>query len=127
MQVAQFLEKQTNKVLSVTYPGLSSHPQHELAKKQTTGFGGMITIYLKGGLKEANQFLSNLKIFTLAESLGGVESLIESPALMTHVSVPPKLREELGIKDNMVRFSCGVEDVEDLIDDIKHGLACIKN
>jgi len=96
-------------------------------KKQSKGFGGMITFYLKGGIKESRQFLSSLKIITLAESLGGVESLIEHPALMTHVSVPEKLREELGIKDNMIRISCGIEDVEDLINDIQNSLNTIKN
>jgi len=126
IQVANYLEK-NDKILSVTYPGLKSHPQHELSKKQSKGFGGMITFYLKGGIKESRQFLSSLKIITLAESLGGVESLIEHPALMTHVSVPEKLREELGIKDNMIRISCGIEDVEDLINDIQNSLNTIKN
>ncbi len=109
-------------VEKVIYPGLASHPQHELAKKQMHGFGGMITILLKGGLEESRRFLERCRIFALAESLGGVESLIEHPAIMTHASVPREQREQLGIADNLVRISVGVEDVEDLIDDLKQAL-----
>jgi cystathionine gamma-lyase len=119
--ISRYLEKHA-KVEKVIYPGLESHPQHEVAKKQMRGFGGMITFYVKGGLEEARKFLSNVKIFTLAESLGGVESLIESPALMTHFSVPQDKRKELGIDDNMVRVSCGIEDVEDLVADLEQAL-----
>jgi len=110
-------------VEKVIYPGLASHPQHELAKKQMNGFGGMITILLKGGLDESRRFLERCRIFALAESLGGVESLIEHPAIMTHASVPREQREELGIADNLVRLSVGVEEVEDLEEDLRHALA----
>ena len=114
------------KVARVTYPGLESHPQHEIAKKQMRDFGGMITIYIKGGLEQTNTFLKSVKIFTCAESLGGVESLIECPALMTHMSVPPEQRKILGIDDSLVRLSIGIEDAEDLIRDLDQALAKIK-
>ena len=114
------------KVEKVIYPGLESHPQHELAKKQMRDFGGMITIYLKGGIEQTRALLENVKVFTLAESLGGVESLIECPALMTHMSVPPEQRKVLGISDTLIRFSIGIEDVEDLLDDIKNALENVK-
>jgi cystathionine gamma-lyase len=117
MKIANWLEKHP-KVEKVIYPGLKSHPQHFIAKSQMTGFGGMITFFLKGGLKESNNFLKKVKVFTLAESLGGVESLIEHPAIMTHASIPKKVREELGIKDNLIRLSVGIEDCEDLINDL---------
>ncbi len=120
-KVAKFLEKHP-KVESVIYPGLKSHPQHGIAKKQMSGFGGMITFFIKGGLKEAKKFLSSVELFTLAESLGGVESLIEHPAIMTHASVPKKVREELGVKDTLIRISVGIEDVDDLIKDINQAL-----
>jgi cystathionine gamma-lyase len=118
--IAAYLEKHP-KVEKVIYPGLESHPQHEIAKKQMRGFGGMITFYLKGGMEESKKFLSNLHVMTLAESLGGVESLIECPAVMTHFSVPPEIRKELGIHDNMIRVSAGIEDIEDLLADFDHG------
>lgn len=121
MVIAKFLEKHA-KVEKVVYPGLESHPQHEIAKKQMRGFGGMITFYLKGGLEESRKFLSNLKVMTLAESLGGVESLIECPAVMTHGSVPAEVRKELGILDNMIRVSVGIEDIEDLVEDVEQAL-----
>jgi len=89
------------------------------------GFGGMITFYLKGGIEESRKFLSNLHVMTLAESLGGVESLIECPACMTHGSVPPDKRKELGIDDNMIRVSVGIEDIEDMLADLEHGLSKI--
>lgn len=117
-EVAKFLEKHP-KVEKVLYPGLKSHPQHKIAKKQTRGHGGMITFYIKGGLKESRKFLERVKIFALAESLGGVESLIEHPAIMTHASVPKKIREEIGLTDNLIRLSVGIENVEDLIADLK--------
>jgi len=120
--IAAYLEKHP-KVEKVIYPGLTSHPQHELAKKQMTGFGGMITFYLKGGLQESRTFLESLQIFTLAESLGGVESLIEHPAIMTHASIPAETRKELGIADNMIRVSCGVEDLTDLRNDLDQAFA----
>ena len=121
MEVAQFLEKHP-KVEKVLYPGLKSHPQHELAKEQMTGFGGMISIYLKGGLAESKAFLEKVKIFSLAESLGGVESLIEHPAIMTHASVPADIRKTLGIADNFIRLSVGIEDISDLIWDLEQAL-----
>jgi cystathionine gamma-lyase len=121
IEVAKFLEKHP-KVESVIYPGLKSHPQHDIAKKQMKGFGGMITFFIKGGLKESRAFLETVKLFTLAESLGGVESLIEHPAIMTHASIPKKVREELGIKDNLIRLSVGIEDVGDLIKDLEKAL-----
>lgn len=110
------------KVEKVIYPGLASHPQHELAKRQMCGFGGMITIYIKGGLDESRAMLEKTKLFACAESLGGVESLIEHPAIMTHASVPPEQRETLGISDNLVRLSVGIEGVDDLIADLDHAL-----
>jgi cystathionine gamma-lyase len=116
--IALFLEKHP-KVEKVIYPGLKSHAQHAIAKKQMRGFGGMITFFLKGGLKESKVFLEEVKLFALAESLGGVESLIEHPAIMTHASVPAKLREQLGIHDNLIRLSVGIEHVDDLLQDLK--------
>lgn len=124
-QIAHFLDKHP-KVQKVVYPGLPSHPQHEVAKRQMKGFGGMITFYLKGGLDESRVFLQSLKIFALAESLGAVESLAEHPALMTHASVPAENRRELGIDDNLVRLSVGIEEVEDLVADLSHALDAIK-
>ena len=104
----------------VYYPGLTSHPFHEIAKKQMSGFGGMVTFTFKSGKKEdAIKFLENLKVFTLAESLGGVESLANHPALMTHASIPEDKRKEVGISDDLVRLSVGVEDIEDLLADLE--------
>ena len=110
------------KIDNVIYPGLESHPQHELAKKQMNGFGGIISIELSGGLNASKTFLERTKIFTLAESLGGVESLIEHPALMTHASVPENIRKEIGISDGLIRLSVGIESIEDLIDDLNQAL-----
>ena len=124
LAVAKFLEGHS-KVDKVLYPGLKSHPQHNLAKKQMSGFGGMITFFLKGNLKQSKRFLERVKIFSLAESLGGVESLIEHPAIMTHASVPKEVREELGIFDNLIRLSVGIEDSDDLIADLKSALQTI--
>ncbi len=121
LKIAQFLEKHP-KVKMVIYPGLDSHPQHEIARKQMSGFGGIITFFIKGGLESARRFLEKVKIFSLAESLGGVESLIEHPAIMTHASLPKKVREKTGISDELIRISVGIENVEDLIDDIKEAL-----
>jgi cystathionine gamma-lyase len=121
MTIARFLEKHP-KVEKVIYPGLESHPQHAIAKKQMSGFGGMITFFIKGGLPEARSFLEKVKIFTLAESLGGVESLIEHPAIMTHASIPAETRKELGIHDNLIRVSVGIEDVKDLLGDLERAL-----
>jgi len=110
------------KIQNVIYPGLESHPQHQLAKKQMNGFGGIISIELSGGLEASKSFLEKTKIFSLAESLGGVESLIEHPALMTHASVPAEIRDKIGITDGLIRLSVGIESVEDLIDDIDQAL-----
>lgn len=118
MAIAKFLENHP-KVEKVIYPGLESHPQHALAKEQMHGFGGMITFHIKGGLESARKFLENVNIFSLAESLGGVESLIEHPAIMTHASVPAENRKALGIDDSLIRLSVGVEEIEDLINDLK--------
>jgi cystathionine gamma-lyase len=106
---------------NVIYPGLPSHPQHELAKKQMKGFGGMISV-LTGSKDKAAKILGRVKVFSLAESLGGVESLISHPASMTHASVPPERRAELGLRDDLLRLSCGVEDVGDLIADLEQAL-----
>lgn len=119
--VATFLEGHS-RVEKVIYPGLTSHPQHALAKEQMSGFGGMITFYIKGGMTESREFLEKVKIFALAESLGGVESLIEHPAIMTHASVPVENRKALGISDNLVRLSVGIEDLQDLLWDLEQAL-----
>ena len=111
------------KISKVIYPGLESHPQHELAKKQMNGFGGIISLEIKGGLEASKKFLERTKIFSLAESLGGVESLIEHPALMTHASVPKAVRDKIGISDGLIRLSVGIESIEDLIDDINQALS----
>jgi cystathionine gamma-lyase len=118
IKISTFLENHP-KVERVVYPGLKSHPQHELAKKQMKGFGGMITFFLKGGIAQSRRFLENLKIFALAESLGGVESLVDHPAIMTHASIPKEVREQLGIYDNLIRLSVGIEDSDDLIKDLE--------
>ncbi|MDZ4830043.1 MAG: PLP-dependent aspartate aminotransferase family protein [Phycisphaerae bacterium] len=127
MAIAEWLEGQ-KKIERVVYPGLRSHPQHSLAGMQMRldgrpAFGGMITMFLKGGLAESRRFLENVQIFALAESLGGVESLIEHPAIMTHASVPTENRAKLGISDTLVRLSVGIEQPEDLIADIERALA----
>jgi cystathionine gamma-lyase len=119
--LAEILERHPA-IESVIYPGLASHPHHELATRQMNGYGGMITARLKGGLAEAKRFLERCRIFALAESLGGVESLIEHPAIMTHASLPADVRQRLGISDNLVRLSVGVEDVEDLAADLRQAL-----
>jgi len=124
LKLAHFLESHS-KVERVIYPGLASHPGHKLAQRQMNGFGGMMTFFPKGGLPEARTFLESLELFTLAESLGGVESLIEHPAIMTHASIPPEIRREIGIHDNLVRMSCGIEHTEDLIADLDHALSKI--
>jgi cystathionine gamma-lyase len=107
----------------VIYPGLSSHPQHAVAQRQMTGMGGMITFFIKGGLDEARRFLETVRVFQLAESLGGVESLVDHPAIMTHASVPPDQRAQLGISDSLIRLSVGVEALEDLWADLERALA----
>ncbi|HSI72429.1 MAG TPA: PLP-dependent aspartate aminotransferase family protein [Fimbriimonas sp.] len=122
MRIATFLE-QHPRVERVLYPGLPSHPQHEVAKKQTSGHGGMLTFFIKGGLEEARRFLETVELFTLAESLGGVESLIEHPAIMTHASIPKDVRESIGLTDNLIRISSGIEGADDLIRDLDQALA----
>jgi len=122
LALAQWLEQQPQ-VSRVHYPGLESHPQHALAKRQMNGFGGIVTIEVKGGLKKARRMLERCELFALAESLGGVESLIEHPAIMTHASVPAANRKRLGISDGLVRLSVGVEDVRDLQNELSTALA----
>lgn len=122
LAIAEWLEKHP-RVARVIYPGLPSHPQYELAKRQMkNGFSGIVTFFVKGGLNEAKAFLEKLEIFTIAESLGGVESLVDHPGLMTHASIPPEKRAELGIDDSLIRLSVGIEDVEDLIKDLEQAL-----
>jgi cystathionine beta-lyase/cystathionine gamma-synthase len=121
LKIAQWLEAHP-KVRRVFYPGLESHPQHALAKRQMRAFGGMISIELDGGLEEAKRFLERCHLFALAESLGGVESLIEHPALMTHGSVSKEVRAALGIGDSLVRLSVGIEEADDLIADLAGAL-----
>jgi cystathionine gamma-lyase len=120
--VAAWLVKHP-KIERVIYPGLASHPQHTLAARQMPGFGGMVTAFIKGGLDPSRRFLERCEIFALAESLGGVESLIEHPAIMTHSSIPGEKRAALGISDGLVRLSCGVEDADDLIADLDQALS----
>lgn len=120
-KIALYLESH-DAIEKVIYPGLESHPQHEIAKKQMNGFGGMISVVLKGGLESATKFLERTELFSLAESLGGVESLIEHPAIMTHASIPPEIREEIGISDGLVRLSVGIESIDDLMLDIENSL-----
>ena len=124
LEIARWLEEEP-KVKSVSYPGLKSHPQHDLARQQMRGFGGMVTITLKTDLEGTKRFLENTELFALAESLGGVESLINHPALMTHASVPKEQRDALGVTDSLVRLSVGIEDVRDLIDDLKNAFEAI--
>ena len=122
LELARWLEKHPA-IERVIYPGLKSHPQHALAKRQMNGFGGIITIEVKGGLKKATRMLERCKLFALAESLGGVESLIEHPAIMTHASVPAANRKRLGISDGLIRLSVGVEDVADLRSELTEALS----
>lgn len=124
MEIATYLENHP-KIDRVIYPGLASHPQHDLAKSQMCGFGGMMSIYIKGDLSKTKTFLEKVNLFVLAESLGGVESLIEHPAIMTHASVPVEDRNKLGITDNFVRISVGIEDVDDLKEDLSVALDAI--
>ena len=121
LRLAEWLEGRPE-IKRVIYPGLESHPQHALARRQMNGFGGMVGAVLAGGLERTLRFLGRLRLFTLAESLGGVESLIEHPALMTHASLPPEKRAAVGIDDGLVRISVGVENVDDLIDDFRQAL-----
>ena len=121
MAIASFLSEQPQ-VAQVIYPGLASHPQHTLAKKQMSGMGGIITFELKGKIPQVHRFLKTLRLFALAESLGGVESLVESPALMTHASLSEERRKQLGIGDSLIRLSVGIESKEDLIRDLEQAL-----
>ncbi len=124
LRLACYLEEHP-KVRKVHYPGLKSHPQHTLANRQATGSGGMLSFEIKGGLDEAERFLENLKIFALAESLGGVESLIEHPARMTHASVPKEIREQVGLTDSLIRVSVGIEHIDDLVADFDQSFETI--
>ena len=121
LRIAQFLETHPS-IEKVYYPGLESHSQHELAKQQMPAFGGMVTAIIKGGVEKAKSFLERCELFALAESLGGVESLIEHPAIMTHASIPQEIRESLGISDGLIRLSVGIEDADDLIEDLERAL-----
>ena len=121
MAIAQWLEKHP-RVEQVVYPGLPSHPQHELASRQMSGYGGMMSVVLRGDLETTRTMLEHVRLFALAESLGGVESLIEHPAIMTHASIPAANRAALGISDTLIRLSVGVEDVHDLMEDLDTAL-----
>jgi cystathionine gamma-lyase len=120
-QVARFLQQHQN-VEKVFYPGLESHPGYAIAKKQQTGFGGVVSFRIKGGLAESNIFFRKLKIFQLADSLGGIESLVNYSALMTHEACPPELRKKIGVTENMIRLSVGIEHIDDLLQDLKDAL-----
>jgi len=120
-EVARFLEKQPN-VEKVFFPGLENHPGYAIAKKQMTGFGGIVSFRIKGGLKECNIFFKKLKIFQLADSLGGIESLANYSALMTHEAFPPELRKKIGVTEDLIRLSVGIEHIDDLVDDLKNAL-----
>lgn len=126
MRIAEYLESH-EMVDRVVYPALASHPQHDVYRKQMTGASGMITFFIKGDIDTARVFLENVKVFTLAESLGGVESLIEHPAIMTHASVPPEQRKALGISDTLIRLSVGIEDCDDLIEDLEVAFSAVAN
>jgi len=121
-QIAAWLEKHP-RVKQVIYPGLPSHPQHDLAARQMSAGGGMISVVVDGGFPAAKRMLERCHLFTLAESLGGVESLVNHPAIMTHASVPEAIRQRLGMGDDLVRLSVGIEDVDDLISDLDYALA----
>ena len=121
MKIAEWLESRTD-VRRVIYPGLKSHPQHKIAKRQMSAFGGMISVELDRDLAATKRFLERTQLFALAESLGGVESLIEHPALMTHGSIPTEQRAAIGISDSLVRLSAGIEDADDLIADLEQAL-----
>jgi len=125
LAIAEWLEKHP-KIERVIYPGLPSHPQHALAKKQMrNGFGGMISVVLKGDTEAVKTVLTHCRVFTLAESLGGIESLIEHPAVMTHASIPADVRRKVGIDDGLIRISVGIENEADLISDLEQALAAI--
>ena len=121
LQIAGYLQDHP-KVSKVIYPGLKSHPQHILASRQTKGFGGIISFEIAGSREQAKKFSQSLKLFSIAESLGGVESLIELPASMTHASLALSERKKIGISDSLIRISVGIEDIKDLINDVAQGL-----
>jgi cystathionine beta-lyase/cystathionine gamma-synthase len=121
IRIAEWLQSRSD-IVRVHYPGLASHPQHALARRQMNGYGGMVSAVLAGGLRRAKQFLERCRLFTLAESLGGVESLVEHPGLMTHASIPAEKRAAIGIDDGLVRLSVGVENIRDLIADLDQAL-----
>jgi len=121
-RLAEWLEGHPN-LERVLYPGLESHPHHALAAKQMNGYSGIVTIFVKGGMEETRKVLESFELFFLAESLGGVESLVNHPAIMTHASIPPDIRAEIGITDNLIRLSVGVEDYQDLQDDLENALS----
>ena len=125
LKIAEFLE-QNDLIKKVFYPGLKSHPNHKLAKRQMNGFGGILSCITKGGMESAKIILETCQIFQLAESLGGVESLIEHPGIMTHASVPREIRKRLGIEDGLIRLSVGIENIDDLISDLDRGLRAIE-
>jgi cystathionine gamma-lyase len=120
-EIVRFL-KSHPRVARVYYPGESDHPGHEIAAAQMEGFSGMVSFEVKGGLAEARRVLKRLRIFKIAESLGGVESLAELPAVMTHASIPKEERKKTGLKDGLIRLSVGIEDAEDLVGDLRRGL-----
>ncbi len=122
--IALYLEAHP-KVRQVIYPGLPTSPYHQIATKQMKGYGGMVSFYLEGGAEETGQFLAAIRLFSLAESLGGVESLIEVPALMTHASIPKEVREQIGIGDSLIRLSVGIEDLDDLLQDLEQALSTV--
>jgi methionine-gamma-lyase len=122
MKIAQYLENHP-KIDWVLYPGLTSHPQHELAKKQMKGFGALMSFGLKGGLESGKKLMDNVTLATLAVSLGGIETLIQHPASMTHAKMSSEAKQDAGITDELVRYSVGIEDVEDLIEDLEQALA----
>lgn len=124
MRIARYLSEH-EKVGRVIYPGLESHPQHELAKRQARGFGGMLSFEVKADMERAKRFVEKLQFFALAESLGGVESLVELPSVMTHASVPPEERAKIGLADGLVRISVGIENIDDLLADLQQALAGI--
>ncbi len=121
LRIAEWLERDA-RVASVLYPGLPSHPEHEIARRQMAGFGGIVTFFIEGDLADARRFLERCEVFALAESLGGVESLVEHPGIMTHASVPERERAKLGISDQLIRLSVGIEAIEDLIADLDQAL-----
>ena len=124
MLLATYLEKHP-KVKKVFYPGLTSHPQHDLAKKQASGFGGMMSFEILGGMAECKKFLGSLELFILAESLGGVESLIEHPVTMTHASLSKEEQEHAGITESLIRVSVGIEHIDDLIEDMEQAFKVV--